>query len=451
MTTSPATAVPETGSSAVHPVDARLPVHRLAVYGLQHLLVMYASTVTVPVVVAAGLGLSQSDLIYLVTVDLLLCGVGTLLQSVGVWKIGVRMPMVIGASYTGIAPMLVIGQGSDIQTMYGAVLVVGLATIVMAPLVSRTMRLFPPVVIGTGILLIGIQLIPAGGKMIVGTDPRNPDFGNPAHLLLALGTAAAIALCYRLLPAGLRPVSVLIGMIVGVIAAAATGSIDLSAVGSGSWMSLPDLLHFGAPRFDLVACLSLAVIQMVLVVELVGQVKAVGAVVGKDVPESALASAVRADGVVTALGGGVFQSFMYVTFAQNVGILSITKVVSRWVTATTGLMLLVLSLFPFMGQIVSSIPRPVLGAAAVIMFGTIAVVGIRILAAVDFTVTSNLVITASSLGVALLPATIPGFYSAVPTAVQQILGSGVAVGILVAVLLNLLFHHLPTRNSGDKS
>lgn len=159
------------GGPAPNPVDEVPSAWKLLVYGLQHLLVMYASTITVPVVVASALDLSQQDLVYLVTADLLLCGFGTLLQSLGIWRVGVRLPMVIGASYTGIAPMLIIGQGSGLQTMYGAVLVVGLATIAVAPLVGKMMRFFPPVVIGTTILLIGIQLIPAGAKMIVGTDP----------------------------------------------------------------------------------------------------------------------------------------------------------------------------------------------------------------------------------------------------------------------------------------
>ncbi|MGV9858079.1 nucleobase:cation symporter-2 family protein [Gordonia sp. NPDC003425] len=440
--TPPGTSAPTgepTPAGQPDPVNAVLPPLKLVLYAVQHLLVMYASTVTVPVVVAAALDLSTTDLVYLVTADLLLCGFGTLLQSLGIWKVGVRLPMVIGASYTGIAPMLIIGQGSGLQTMYGAVLVVGLLTIAIAPLVSKLMRFFPPVVIGTTILLIGIQLIPAGGKMIVGADPDAPNFGSPAAIGLAAATALAILLCYRFLPRSIRPVSVLIGMIIGVVVAALTGSLSFSGVGDSQAFSFPDLLHFGAPRFDLLAIASLAMIQIVLVIELAGQVNAVGETVGQKISDKRLAAAVRADGVVTALGGGVFQSFMYVTFAQNVGILTITRVFSRYVTAVTGVMLMCLAFFPVVGEVVASIPRPVLGAAAVVMFGTIAVVGIRILGRVDFTQNSNVIITAASLGVALLPGMIPGFYSAFPTAAKQLLSSGVAVGIFVAVLLNLLF------------
>ena len=425
--------------NATDPVNKVPSPGRLVVFALQHLLVMYASTVTVPVVVSAALDLSRADLVYLVTADLLLCGFGTLLQSLGIWKVGVKLPMVIGASYTGIAPMLIIGQGEGLQTMYGSVLVVGLATIAIAPLVSKLMRFFPPVVIGTTILLIGIQLIPAGGKMIVGSDPDEPGFASPAKIGVAAATALAIVLCYCLLPRALRPISVLIGMIVGVVVAALTGMFDGSGIGEGAAFSFPDLLHFGVPRFDLLAICSLALIQIVLIVELAGQVNAVGEVVGQKVSRDRLAAAVRADGVVTALGGGVFQSFMYVTFAQNVGILTITRMFSRYVTALTGAMLMCLAFFPVVGEVVAAIPRPVLGAAAVVMFGTIAVVGIRILGRVDYSQNSNVIITAAAIGVALLPITINGFYSQFPTAAKQLLSSGAAVGIFVAIALNLLF------------
>lgn len=428
------------GVPGPNPVDEVPSAWKLLVYGLQHLLVMYASTITVPVVVASALGLSQQDLVYLVTADLLLCGFGTLLQSLGIWRVGVRLPMVIGASYTGIAPMLIIGQGSGLQTMYGAVLVVGLATIAVAPLVGKMMRFFPPVVIGTTILLIGIQLIPAGAKMIVGTDPGAAGFASPADIGLAAVTALAILLGYRLLPPLLRSLAVLIGMVAGTVIAAATGFLDLAGIGDTPAFSFPDLLHFGTPRFDVLAVCSLAIIQIVLVVELAGQVNAVGEVVGQEVSDRRLAAAVRADGVVTALGGGVFQSFMYVTFAQNVGILTITRMFSRYVTATTGALLMSLAFFPVVGEIVAAIPRPVLGAAAVVMFGTIAVVGIQILGQVDFGDTANVIIVAAALGVALLPTTVSGFYSQFPDAARQLLSSGVATGICVAVLLNILFH-----------
>ena len=169
------------------------------------------------------------------------------------------------------------------------------------------------------------------------------------------------------------------------------------------------------------------------------RVNAVGEVVGQKVSRDRLAAAVRADGVVTALGGGVFQSFMYVTFAQNVGILTITRMFSRYVTALTGAMLMCLAFFPVVGEVVAAIPRPVLGAAAVVMFGTIAVVGIRILGRVDYSQNSNVIITAAAIGVALLPITINGFYSQFPTAAKQLLSSGAAVGIFVAIALNLLF------------
>jgi xanthine/uracil permease len=281
--------------------------------------------------------------------------------------------------------------------------------------------------------------------MITGSDPGAPDFANPTSLWIALVTVAVIVAGYRFLPPVARPLSVLVGIVVGTVVAAVAGRVDLSGVGGGPPVALPDLLHFGPPAFDVLASLSIAAIQIVLIVEVASQVNAVGEVVGKPVPDAALAAAVRADGVVTVLGGGVFQSFMYVTFTQNIGILSITKVYSRFVTATTGVFLVVLGFLPTMGQVVAAIPRPVLGAATLVMFGTIVVVGVQILGKVDFSSTADLVIAATALGVALVPRSIPGFYGHLPAQLAGLLGDGITVGIAVAFLLNLLFHHVPTR------
>jgi uric acid transporter len=183
----------------------------------------------------------------------------------------------------------------------------------------------------------------------------------------------------------------------------------------------------------------------VLLVEMVGQIGALGDIVGAKASDRQIADAVRADGVVTILGGGLFQSFMYVSFAQNVAILSIIRVFSRWVTATTGVLLTALAFLPVVGQVVAAIPKPVLGGAALVMFGTIVVIGIRVLAEVDFTRTGNITVVAGAIAVALLPDMIPGIYSSMPDAARQVLGSGVSSGLIVALLLHVIFNYQPRR------
>lgn len=419
-----------------HPVDERLGAARLAVLGFQHVLVLYAGAVAAPVVLAAGLGLSTADLVYLVATDLLLCGLGTLLQSLGVWRVGVRMPMVLGAAFTSVAPMLVIAQGHDIRTMYGSLLVSGVVMVLIAPLFAKLLRFFPPVVMGTAITLIGIQLLPVAAGMIAGVNPAKPGYGSPAALGLALVVIVVILLVHRFLPR-LTQLAILIGILAGTILALALGQVDLSTVFQGPAIGFPNPFHFGLPRFDLVASLSLLIIMLVIMVECAGQVQAIGAAVDKPVGPADVAASLRADGLITVLAS-VFQSFMYVTYAQNIGMVSVSRVRSRYVTAVAGGIALVLSFFPIMGRIVSVVPQPVLGGAALVMVATVALVGMRILSTVDLRHGRNLIIVAVSLGIGLLPTVAPAFYSQFPPPAQLFLTSSVATGTVVAFVLNLV-------------
>ena len=310
---------------------------------------------------------------------------------------------------------------------------------------GRAAKHLPPLVVGVVILVIGIHLIPAGAKLVTGANPDAPDFARPLWLGIGAFTVLAVVLAQRFLPAALKPVAVLLGMVAGFVLALLLGQVSFAGVGEGDPVRVPDITHFGAPSFDLIACLTMTIVQLVLLVEMVGQIGALGDIVGAEASDRRIADAVRADGVVTILGGGVFQSFMYVSFAQNVAILSIIRVFSRWVTATTGVLLTALAFLPVVGQVVAVIPKPVLGGAALVMFGTIVVIGIRVLAEVDFTRTGNITVVAGAIAVALLPDMIPGIYSSMPDAARQILGSGVSSGLTVALLLHVIFNYQPRR------
>ncbi|WP_147425025.1 nucleobase:cation symporter-2 family protein [Bailinhaonella thermotolerans] len=426
-----------------HPVDEVPRPARLVPLGAQHVLVMYASTVAVPFIVAAGLGLPARDVVYLVAADLLLCGVGTLLQSLGIWRIGARLPLVIGAAYNGVVPMVLIGSQHGLPVMYGSVLVAGLFMVAFSPVFGRLLRFFPPVVVGTTITLIGITLVPAGARLVFGGKPGEPGFGALPGVGLGLLTLLVVVLLYRFLPAPLGQLAILLAMALVTLAAVVTGQADFGAVGHGPLVQAPEPFHFGLPAIDPVACLSLVVIQFVLMVETAGQVTAVGEAVDRPAGPREIGAALRADGLITALGG-VVQSFVYITFTQNIGVVTLTRVRSRYVTAAAGVMLILLSLFPVFGRVVAAVPEPVLGGATLAMFATVAVIGVRMLAAVPRD-TPNLVIVAVSLAVGLIPMALPGAYGALPAGARLFLDGGVAAGTVTALLLNLLFHHLPSR------
>lgn len=427
-------------TGGVHPVDERLPLFRLLPLGLQHVLVMYSSTIAVPFIVASGLGLPKSDIVHLVAADLLLCGLGTILQSLRIWKVGAQMPLVVGASFNLIAPMLVIGKGFGMQELYGAIFASGILVFLIAPYFTKLMKYFPPLVIGVSILLIGINLMPAGIGLIFGRNPGSPDFADPSNLFLGFVSMAIVVVLYRVLPARWAQLSILISMIAGVIVAFFMGKMKVSGIVGGPIIAPPEVFFWGFPKFNLVAILSLMVIWLVMMIESVGQIVAVGKIVEKRAKPSTISGALRVDGLMTMLGG-VFQSFGYITFTQNVGVVSLTGVRSRFVTVAAGTILIVLSIFPILGRFVAAIPAPVLGGVTLIMFATVAVIGIEILAKIDFTRLGNIVAAALSLGLGTIPVLLPTAYDKFPPQIKAFLHSGVAVGAITVIFLNLLFNH----------
>ncbi|MFB6614243.1 nucleobase:cation symporter-2 family protein [Streptomyces sp. NPDC085524] len=436
-----------------HPVDELLPVPRLALYGFQHLLAFYAAAVIVPVLVGNALGLSRQELVHLINADLLTCGIATIIQALGVWKVGARLPLVQGVTFTAVSPMIAIGTGAGggtagLLVVYGAVITAGIATFAFAPLFSKLVKYFPPIVIGTVLTIIGITLIPvalqdaAGGAHLIGT----PAYGAPKNLAYALGTLLFILSMVRIGKPFLSSLAVLLGLVGGTAVAWAFGDVDFSAVGESDWFGVTTPFHYGMPRFELLPIVAMLVVMLITMVETTGDVYAIGEITDKEVDADTVARALRADGAATVLGG-VLNSFPYVAFAENIGIVRMSKVMSRYVVVAAGLFMVVLGLLPKAGSLVASIPHPVLGGAAISMFGIVAAVGVQILGKVDLREERNTLILAVSLGAALLPATVPSFFDRMPDDVRAVLDSGITLGALTAIALNLLFNVFTSRTT----
>lgn len=428
-----------TAAESVHPVDERLPLYRLFPLGLQHVLVMYASTIAVPFIVAAGLGLPREDIVHLVAADLLLCGLGTILQSFRIWKMGAGLPLVVGASFNLIAPMVLIGNDYSLPVLYGSIFASGIIVFLIAPYFTRLLRYFPPVVVGVSITLIGINLMPAGFGLILGRNPSSPDYADPTNMLIAAFSMFFVVFLYKVLPRLWSQLSILLAMFIGILFSYFMGVLDLSGVAQGTLIQLPHAFHWGLPEFRILPIFSLVLVWLVMMIESVGQIAAVGKIVEKRVTPSLIASALRVDGFVTMLGG-VFQSFGYITFTQNVGVVSLTGVRSRFVTVAAGVILLALSLFPFIGRFVAVIPNAVLGGVTLIMFATVAVIGIQIMSRVNFDSIGNIVIASLSLALGTVPVMAPHAYDAFPPEIRLFMNSGIAVGAVVAIVLNIVFN-----------
>ena len=429
-----------------HPVDEILPVPKLAVYGFQHVLAFYAGAVIVPILLANSIGLTTEQLIHLINADLFTCGIASIIQSVGFWKIGVRLPLLQGVTFTAVSPMIAIGMaaggGTDgLLVIYGAVIVAGLFTFLIAPFFSKLIRFFPPVVTGSVITIIGIALLPVAAADAAGGAGPTLDPTSGKNLAYALGTLALIVLIQRVFKGFMATVAVLVGLVVGTLVACILGDAHFDAVATSSWFGVTTPFYFGWPKFALAAIISMIVVMLITAVETTGDVFATGEIVEKRIVREDIARALRADGLATTLGG-VLNSFPYTCFAENVGLVRLTRVKSRYVVATAGVIMIILGLLPKAAAIVAGIPHPVLGGAALAMFATVAVVGFQTLSRVDFHDHRNVVIVATSVGLAMYVTAQPDVAKAVPEWAQIILGSGITLGSITAIVLNLVFHHI---------
>ncbi|MCX4830822.1 purine permease [Streptomyces sp. NBC_01016] len=417
-----------------HPVDARPPLRRLVPLSLQHLLVAYAGMATMPLLVGTALHLPEDRIRLLISANLLVSGIATVLQSMGLKWFGARLPIVMGSTFTAITPAILIGQEHGLAAVFGATVVSGLVTLAIAPWFGRCLHLFPPLVTGTVIAVIGFSLVPSAAGLVTG------DGGGGKGLALAAATVVLVVLVERLAPPAVARFSVLVAMAVGTVAALPLGLFDGSGVADAHVVTAPDPTAFGAPTFVVPAIAAMLVVQLVNMVESVGDTLAVGQIVGRGDDAPTVVRALRADGAATVLSGAL-ASFPIVTFGQSVGLVSVTRVKSRHVVALSGVLMVVLAFVPVLGAAVAAVPGPVLGGVSLVMFGTVGAVGLRILARADLTEPRNLLTVALAFALGMIPLGAPDFYAPLPSYVRTVLDSGIAVTGIVAFLLNLLFHH----------
>jgi len=371
---------------------------------------------------------------------------GTILQSWGPWKVGSRLPFVMLPGGAPIVLFLGIAKEYDIRTAVGAVILAGAFYFVALPVFARLLKYFPTVVIGTMIVIIGVNLIRVSGLLITG-QPGSPGFAHPSGVLLALATIGCTVLFFRVLRGGLAQLSVLLGLVAGTVIAFATGAAGpVDGVAAGPVLGVPALLPFGTPHFDIVAAIPLMIFTIASMAEATGQTVVNAEIVGKKIDvKTAATRTIRGDGL-TSLLGGLFGTPLMVTSGENIGIVRVSGVRSRFVTLAAGLILIVIGVVAPIGRAISLIPAPVVGGTAVVVYSIVLGLGIQMLRKVDFHQQSNMVIAAIALAVGLLPILIPGLYDQFPGDIRILLGSGVAMTAFTAAILNAVFHHLGSRS-----
>jgi uric acid transporter len=470
-------------TNTVHPVDERLPAPRLAALGLQHVLVMYAGAIAVPLIVGRALKLSPEQVALLISADLFCCGLVTLIQSLGFGRwFGIRLPVMMGVTFAAVGPMVAManaqGGTEGARAIFGAIIGAGLLSILIAPLMSRLLRYFPPVVTGTIIAIIGISLMRVGvGWALGGPAPaaqsvdvprlvamvdaakasaeaasapiklagpipmvNNPGYGALDNLAVAGLVLLAILLLVKFGRGFVANIAVLLGIVFGCVLAAAMGKMGFDKVAKAHWFDLVTPFAFGMPTFDALMILTMTLVMIVVMIESTGMFLALSDITGKPVSQAELAAGLRTDGLGTVIGG-VFNTFPYTSFSQNVGLVGVTGVKSRWVCVAAGAIMVVLGLLPKMAALVESVPTFVLGGAGLVMFGMVAATGVRILARVDFAGNRhNLYIVALSIGMGLVPLVAPRWTQQMAHGLHPLLESGILLTAITAVALNLYFN-----------
>lgn len=426
-----------------HPVDTRLPFPRQLAFGIQHVLIMYTGCITVPLVFGAAAGLDRATVGLLISADLLVAGIITLVQSLGVGKLaGVRLPIICGATFVGLNPMILIAKEYGLSAVYGSMLVGGIVGVALAWPFARVVRFFPPLVTGTVLTVVGVSLIGVAGGLIVGSDPKAASYAAPSNIGLA-AVVVLIAVGFLCLGRGVwSQLGVLIALLAGILIALPMGLIQTGGIADTAWVGFPRPFHFGAPEFPITAVVAMSIVMAVVFAESTASMLAVSEITGKPIGKADLARGLAGDGLSGVLGG-VFTAFIDTIFNQNVGSVAATRVFSRYVTATSGLILVLLGILPRFGAVVAAVPKPVIGGVGLVLFATVAVVGIQTLRRANLSDRVNATIAATALGVGILPETVPDLFTNFPSAAQILLSSGITLGAGTAFLLNLLFNHTP--------
>lgn len=406
-----------------------------AVLGLQHLLAMYSGSILVPILIASALNYSSEQLTYLISTDIFMCGIATFLQLQMNKYFGIGLPVVLGVAFQSVAPLSLIGAKHGSGAIFGSIIASGIFVILISGFFSKVRRFFPPLVTGSVITVIGLTLIPVA----MGNIANNQTPADFKSLALA-GLTIVIILAIQFLTKGfLRSIAVLLGLVAGTIAASTVGMVDTSVIREAPVFHLPTPFFFGAPKFELTSIVMIIIIAMVSMVESTGVYLALSDITGQELSQKKLRNGYRAEGLAVLLGG-IFNTFPYTGFSQNVGLVQLSGIRSRKPIFFTALFLMILGLVPKFGATAQLVPAPVLGGGMLVLFGMVAVQGMRMLGNVDFNNEHNLLIAGFSIAVGLGFNSSASIFTNLPNSLQMFISNGIVMASVTAILLNSIFN-----------
>ena len=422
--------------------DFDLPMGPRVALGLQHVLAMFASNVTPSIIIAgaAGFAFGGADMVFLIQMAMLFAGVATLFQTIGFGPVGARLPVMQGTSFAFVPIMISIVKSSGIAALFGAVLVAGVFHAALGAIIGRIRHWFPPLVTGMVITAIGLYLLPVGIKYAAGGAAdfqiNNPAWGDFSRWGLAL-VVILVALGFKFFTRGIASsAAILLGLIAGYLVGVATGAVNFGGVAKAAWFTVPTPFKYGI-EFNAVAIFGMCLISIVSAIETVGDISGIakgGA--GREATDRELAGGTYADGIGSAIAG-VFGGLPNTSFSQNVGLISMTGVMSRSVVTLSALFLIVCGLIPKVGAVVAAMPISVLGGGVILMFGMVLSAGVSMLSSVTWS-RRNMMILATSMSVGLGLQQVPKSMQHLPDWLEMLAVSGLLPVAVLAVVLNLV-------------
>lgn len=423
----------------IYKLDGKVPVVKAIPFGLQHILAMFVSNLTPITLIAAAARptLSTGQIAILLQNAMFVAGIATLIQLFPVWKVGAKLPIVMGVSFTFVTVLCTVGANYGYPAVVGAVLVGGIFEGTLGLFAKYWRKIISPIVAASVVTAIGFSMFTVGARSFGGG--YSEDFGSVQNLIIA-GVTLLTCLAWNIFAKGyIRQLSVLAGLIVGYLVAILFGKVDLSMIFSGGIIALPHLFPF-KPEFNLGAIASVAIIFIVSSAETIGDTSAmVASGLNRDITDEEISGSLACDGYASAISS-LFGCPPVTSFSQNVGLIAMTKVVNRYTIATGAVCMLLAGLLPPIGNFFASLPDAVLGGCTIMMFGTILTSGMEMIAKCGFTQRNITIVSLSlAIGIGFTTASEVGIWAAFPEAVQTVFASNVvAVVFVMSIVLNLI-------------
>lgn len=419
------------------------------ILALQHLLVMCPGTIAVPLILASAMGLDAKTTAFLVSANFFTSGIATLIQVVGLGKnIGSKLPIILGSSFAPLGPMIVIGQNYGLPSVFGSIIASAAIIFILTFFMDKVLKLFPKVVIGSFVTLMGISLAPTAIRDLAGGQGAE-NFGSLENLILGVCVLVGVILMQRYGKGLVSALSLLIGIVGGTIIGSFLGMVDFTTVSEAKLFQLVTPFEFGIPKFEIVSIIIMTIFCIINIIQCIGVYSVLDEIVGTKTTDIQKIKGIRGQSIAQMISG-IFNSVPSTMFNENISLLDVTKVKSRSVIIVSSIMMILLGIFPKFSAIIIMIPKSVLGGVMLVLFGVITSAGISMLASLNFFEDNNFTIVGTSLAIGVGSNFVPEIFSQLPSTLNMILSNGLFMVSISAILLNILFNGRKGLQHEDK-